>query len=70
MFFLCVTDQSMISIPLIWVLLGLALSNHESYIDFQEWDQKYMFIYTLFFAVIIPILLLAVTKIKYLSKGR
>ncbi|WP_223192660.1 GerAB/ArcD/ProY family transporter [Paenibacillus sedimenti] len=64
-----IRNKTMISIPLIWVISGFALSNHTSLIDFREWDKKYMFIYTMLYAVIIPILLLIVTKLKRLKKA-
>ncbi|WP_219836591.1 GerAB/ArcD/ProY family transporter [Paenibacillus sp. R14(2021)] len=63
------SNKPMIAIPLIWVISGLALSSHKSYIDYWEWDQHYMFIYMQFFAILIPILLLGATKMKQLRKG-
>ncbi|MDQ0889808.1 spore germination protein KB [Paenibacillus sp. V4I9] len=59
-----IQNRAIIAIPLIWVVAGIALSNHSSLIDVLDWDKKYMFIYTLLYAVIIPLLLLTVTGIK------
>jgi len=52
------------------LLSALALSIYENPIQNGEWIDKYMFVYCVFFVMLIPMILLAVTWIKRAGKKR
>lgn len=65
-----IQNKAIIAIPLIWVVSGITLSNHNSLIDFLDWLNSYMFMYSLLYAVLIPIMIITVTGIKGYRRGK
>ncbi|MDF2680444.1 MAG: germination protein, partial [Brevibacillus sp.] len=55
-----IQSRGVIAFSLIWLIAGIALSNHANVIEMIAWDQKYDFGYQLFFSLFIPLLLFSV----------
>lgn len=56
--------RGVVAFPLIWLIAGIALSNHANVIEMSEWDRKYDFAYQLLYSLLIPLLLFSANWLR------
>lgn len=54
-------DRTWIAVPLILLVSGLAISFNDNVVENIEWDKRYIFLYSCFYGIGIPVLLLLMT---------
>jgi len=65
-----VRDRTWIAVPLVGVISGFAVSFNENVVENIEWDTRYIFIYSSLFGIVLPAILLIVTRWKARASGR
>ncbi|BBI36584.1 GerAB/ArcD/ProY family transporter [Cohnella abietis] len=65
-----VKDRTWITVPLLLLIAGLALTIHENVVENVNWDKEYIFKYSCLYGIIVPALLLLVTRWRKKHKGK
>lgn len=59
-----IQKRGIVAFPLIWLIAGIALSDHANVVEMMDWDHKYDFAYQLLYTLFIPLLLISVSWMR------